>query len=100
MWLIGTNNLSREQIYYMLGMGIPALTPSIGRVPIRDVIIPAERQIIMNVSLSSGVDFKPNGWPNRGTPYYTKWLHNDMINMAYFYNYKLFDSIADTGEVK
>ena len=46
--------------------------------------------------------FKPDGnaWPNRGNPYYQRWLHSDMQNMAFFYTHKLFEELVELGEVK
>jgi len=43
---------------------------------------------------------KPNGWLNRGDDYGTRWLHNDLKNVAYLYNYSLFEKLVDVGGLK
>ncbi len=99
-WLVSTNALSQGQLNFMLGMGIPALTPSIGRTQLPLDIIPLDRQKDLNSPVNTG--FKPNGWPADGHtgPFDARWLHNDMKDVAYFYTYKLFDNIADVGGLK
>jgi hypothetical protein len=97
-WLIGTNTLSQGQINFMLGMGIPALTPSTGRTQLDSSIIPTGRQ----KNLNNDVDFKPNGWPTAGHSAQDadQWLHNDMKDVGYYYNYTLFDMVVDEGGLK
>ena len=83
----------------MLGMGIPALTPSTGRSQLGTTIIPSARQPDLN---DGGTVYQANftTWPNRGDPDYQNWLHNDMKNVAYFFNFPLFDKIVDAGGLK
>jgi len=72
--------------------GIPALSPAAGKV----AIFAENRTFKMNTT------FKPddNTWPNRGYPYYQRWLHNDIQNMAFSYTYKLFEEMVELGERK
>ena len=93
-WLVGPNDLTQEQINEMLAMGIPALSPALGTVAITSGF-GANRQVNLNFE----DDFKPNGWPTRVT-FGQDWMHNDIRNVAYFYNYKLFDNIVENGDLK
>ncbi|MGD9873004.1 MAG: hypothetical protein AB7T27_01920 [Kiritimatiellia bacterium] len=97
-WLVGTNALSQSQIDFMLGMGIPALTPATGETQLPVYVIPLDHQKELNSAPNMG--FKPNGWPNRGDPDFQNWLHNDMKAVAYLYNYVLFDTIVNAGGLK
>jgi len=56
-----------------------------------------EYQIDLNSS-----DYKPNGWPTAGHSLDDEgqWLHNDIKDVAYFYNHKLFDHIVAAGGLK
>lgn len=90
--------MSPDQINFMLGMGIPALTPSTGR-----SIIPPfgdQRQFDLNNAEANKTIFKANDWPNRGDSDFQNWLHNDMKDVAYFFNYRLFDRVVDVGGLK
>jgi len=95
-WLVGTNALSQGQINFMLGMGIPALTPSTGRTSLSPF---STRQFDVN---DQGSLFQANyaTWPNRGDPDFRAWLHNDMKDVAYFFTYPLFDKIVTVGGLK
>ncbi len=99
-WLTSTGVLSLAQINEILCMGIPSLTPSIGKTQIKMSIIPAEKQFNLNSENANEVNFKPNSWPTRPRPDLQNWLHNDMKDVAYFYSYKLFDRIAYIGGIK
>ena len=97
-WLVGTNALAPAQINYMLGMGIPALTPSSGRTFVSS--FGSQRQVNLNTTVGVSTGYKPNGWPNRGDPDFQNWLHNDIKDVAYFFTYKLFDKVVDAGGLK
>lgn len=86
----------------MLGMGIPALTPSTGRTRIKTSVIPSEYQFNLNSTDPNEFNFKPNGWPTAGHSGQdaNQWLHNDMKDVGYLYNYKLFDNVVDGGGLK
>ena len=43
---------------------------------------------------------KPNGWINRGGDMQNRWLHEDLIDMAYLYNYEFFNKLVDVGELE
>jgi hypothetical protein len=99
-WLVGTGVLSQTQIDEMLGMGIPALTPSAGRSSVDNFTQNSAPQFNLNNTDPNATNFKPNGWPMRGDPDYQNWLHNDMITVAYFFNYKLFEEMVESGVLK
>jgi hypothetical protein len=42
---------------------------------------------------------RPNNWGRNHTDYVAGWLHSDIINMVFFYNYKLFEDIISKGVV-
>lgn len=44
--------------------------------------------------------FKPNGWGNRNDVEGGNWLHNDFRQMAYLYNFMLFNKIVAIGDLK
>ena len=101
-WLIGSNTLSQEQVNFMLGMGIPALTPSTGRTELDISIIPEGQQFDLNNTDPDRTIFQANftNWPNRGDPDYRNWLHNDMKGVAYLFTYPLFDKVITVGGLK
>jgi len=79
---------TRNQI---IASAIPALSGAAGRTLIPDLTS------AMNIDMDT--DFKPDGgvWGRGGEPYDTRWLHNDIRNMAYLYTYKLFDRLVVLG---
>jgi hypothetical protein len=82
----------------MLGMGIPALTPAVGITAL--TIFDEEHQ--KNLNSPTNRDYKPNGWPVAGhsEPFQNRWLHNDIKDVAYFYNHKLFDDMVRVGGLR
>ena len=93
-WLVGTNALSQAQQNEMLAIGIPALTPSTGRISLPVTVYGAVGvgQFDLNAT-----DFKGDGWPDRGDPAFQDWKHNDLKAMAYVFTYKLFRKIVEEG---
>jgi hypothetical protein len=85
--------MTNDEIDELLTMGIPALSYPAG---VTDIEKNNFREISFNME-----DFdQDNGWLNRGDPYGTRWLHNDLKNVAFLYNYSLFDKIVDDGELE
>jgi len=54
----------------------------------------------MGGQMDMNVDFHPSGWPRTGGEYGTRWLHNDMKDVAYFYTASLFDDVVQKGQLK
>jgi hypothetical protein len=94
-YLTAQRELTFGEVNEMLAMGIPALSPSVGNRAISTRILLQNNQI----NLNPGNTYKPNGWPNR-TTFGQNWLHSDLRNVAYFYNYKLFEKIVNDGDLK
>ena len=42
---------------------------------------------------------KPNGWPMR-TKFPGRWRHSDMKDVAFYFNYKFYEKIAEKGNLK
>jgi hypothetical protein len=75
----------------LLALGIPALSGPVGSSTIKPTKIE-------NVDIN--LLERPNNWGRNHTDYGTGWLHSDIINMAFFYNYKLFEDIVNKGGLK
>ena len=78
----------------MLAQGIPTITPAVGNTALPDTF-DENRRVNLNES-----SFKPNEWPNRGREWQTRWLHSDMKDVAYYYNYELYRYIVEQGGLK
>jgi hypothetical protein len=87
-------NLSRLQINSLLAQGIPTLTPAVGNSSLSDTFDESRRANL------DGSSFKPNEWPNRGRDWNTRWLHSDMKDVAYYFNFKLYKYIIENGGLK
>lgn len=77
-----------------LAQGIPALTPAAGVTNLGGDLMDG-RMVDMNADSNSGV-VRPNGWPTRSV-YQYRWLHSDIKDVSYFFNYKLFMKIMEKG---
>jgi hypothetical protein len=42
----------------------------------------------------------PNNWGRDHDVFAQDWLHGDLKDMAYFYNFKVFEDIVTKGELK
>lgn len=84
--------LSRSQRNSLLAVGIPTLSPAVGNTPLAR----AFENTIPPQNLDAAA-FKPNGWPDRGRDWKTRWLHGDMKDVAFYYNFKLFKFILMNG---
>jgi len=78
----------------ILAKGIPALSPPMGVTNI------ATTAGVVNFNMNSTNDVpRVNGWVNRVTPYAygTRWLHSDLMYMAYFYTHGLYRKFVKEG---
>ena len=82
-----------------LAMGIPALTPAAGTVPMSNMLEKGQNIDLNLVEDSEKGIPRPNGWPERGT-YSGRWLHSDVKDVPYFYTYKLFEKIIEKGNLR
>lgn len=81
-----------------LALGIPALTPAAGATEITALGI-IRNFDLDNVDENANGILRPNGWPTRAN-YPGRWLHSDMKDISYYYNYRLYEFIIEKGGVK
>ena len=80
-----------------LAQGIPASTPAAGVVslggnPMIDFMVD------VNENNSSGIE-RPNGWPSRFS-YTDQWLHSDIKDVSYFFNFKFYEKLIEKGGLR
>jgi hypothetical protein len=80
-----------------LAQGIPALTPAAGVTNLGGDLMDG-RMVDMNDDSSSGV-VRPNGWPSKSSyPY--RWLHSDIKEVSYFFNFKFYEKLIEKGGLR
>ena len=79
-----------------LALGIPALAPATGRSGLSSKL-GSTRNTDLNVpeEFNGGVE-RPNGWPIHST-YSGQWLHSDIKDVSYFFNFKFYQKIKSQG---
>ena len=87
-----------------LTQGIPALAPPTGGCSVR-AVFSGSRSFNLNLDADedeeneeNGIP-KPNGWPIRAK-FLGQWLHSDMKDVAFYYNYKFYEKAAEKGGLK
>lgn len=92
--LVFNNNnevLSPDWINKMLACAIPAISVNMG------ALITSEES---GLKIYDMKDYKgKNGWPSRRS-YDEDWLHCDIKDVAYYFNYKLWDNFVKVGGLK
>ena len=93
---MNTNVIDRLTVDAHLAQGIPTLTPPIGIINLND-------ENIKSIDLNSdeniiGIE-PPNGWPTRGS-FRNRWLHSDIYEVAYYFNFKFYEKILDEGGLR
>ena len=79
-----------------LTQGVPALTPPTGRSGLESARIASVDE---NASASQNGIIKPHNWPARSS-YGMRWLHSDMKDVSFWYNYKLYEKFIEEGGLK
>lgn len=79
----------------MLAQGIPTITPAVGNSDMENIFRNPDRNQDLNTPT-----FKSANWPNRGRDWGTRWLHGDIKDVAYFFNFRVFHFIVKEGELK
>ena len=79
-----------------LAQGIPALAPPSGSSDLSEALGDDRCFDLNSVDTLSGGIVRPHGWPRRST-FSGRWLHSDMKDVAYYFNYKFFDKIIEEG---
>ena len=85
-------NMTNAKVTEVLARGVPALSYPAGTAEIEPESNP-------NFSFDIESFNRDNGWPNRNT-YNTRWLHSDIKNVAYVYNFEIFNRIVNAGELE
>ena len=61
--------------------------------------LPVERQVDNDgQTIIQGIQ-RPNGWPTR-SKWNDRWLHSDMKDVPYFYNFKFYEKVVEKGELQ
>ena len=91
-----------------LTQGIPALARPTGGRDLYNVLdwrdyfnmnLPVERQVDNDgQTITQGIQ-RPNGWPTR-SKWNDRWLHSDMKDVSYFYNFKFYEKVVEKGELQ
>jgi hypothetical protein len=87
-----TLNIVQQTQNEILALGIPALSGALGN---NEITLSGWEFRNYNMNANRG-----SGWPDRGEPYETRWLHSDLKNMAYPYTYQLFDELVSQGDME
>lgn len=94
---MNTTNISLLVRGAHLALGIPALTPAAGVTNLGGDLMDG-RMVDMNDDSSSGV-VRPNGWPSKSSyPY--RWLHSDIKDVSYFFNFKFYEKLIEKGGLR
>ncbi len=79
-----------------LALGIPALTPAAGASGMTMALGASRNCNLDNADEDSGGLSRPNGWPSKSS-YPNRWLHSDMKDVSYYYNFRLYQAIITKG---
>ena len=89
-----------------LAQGIPARTPACGATAWgEDDLLEMQMINLNSLNGSQGVS-RPNGWPSRKfgwlitSEWTDQWLHSDMKDVSYYYNYKFFGKVKEMGDLE
>ena len=79
-----------------LALGIPALTAATG---ITDLSSFLDQENNFNLDLTNpGIDH-PNGWSSK-LSYPNRWLHSDIKDVSYYFNYKFYEKVIEKGSLQ
>ena len=82
-----------------LTQGIPALAPPTGALNISAALGDENCFNLNSDSVRDGGIYRPNGWPQRSV-YAGQWLHSDMKDVAYYFNYVFYDKVIEKGGLR
>jgi hypothetical protein len=87
-----TNSIPFVMRNEILAMGLPSLSGATGTMPVTG---PLENNDM------NGASYR-NGWPRLPTeePYGQRWKHSDLKDVAFFFNYNLFNDVVTKGGLK
>ena len=90
-WEKYDNQQTRENKVGLLNHVVPAMSQAAGR---------CELKAANGNNRNLDTDTYRQGWGRNGGSYNTRWLHCDLKDMAYFYNFKAWDSITIDGNFR
>ena len=79
-----------------LAQGIPALTAATGAT---DLSATLDQENSFNLDLTNSDIEYPNGWQSKPS-YPNRWLHSDIKDVSYFFNFKFYDKVVEKGGLK
>ena len=79
-----------------LALGIPALTPAAGATGIVSSLGTARNYNLDSTDENANGVNRPNGWPLREN-YPNRWLHSDMKDISFYYNFRFYRLIIEKG---
>lgn len=82
-----------------LTQGVPSLTQAAGRIRFQGPIMANGTNFDENQDDEGVGIVRYHGWPLR-SDYPMRWLHSDMKDVAFWYNYKLYDKFIEVGGLK
>lgn len=82
-----------------LALGIPALTPAAGVTGMTRVLGESRNCNLDNVDEDDGGLSRPNGWPSKSN-YLGRWLHSDIKDVSYYYNFRFYQMIITKGDLQ
>ena len=87
-----------------LAKGIPARTPASGALRWGDDDNMSMYMFDLNDITPTAKITRPNGWIARPNGLFddwgNRWLHSDIKDMAYFYVFKFFEKVKETGGIE
>lgn len=82
-----SSNITARVVNDIIAQGVPALSCAAG----------VDAVNLINFYNYNVNDHRQNGWGRSGPPYYDRWLHSDLKNMAYLHTYEFFDELVSQG---
>lgn len=79
-----------------LALGIPALVAATG---VTDLSAILDQENSFNLDLTNPGIEHPNGWPSKSN-YPNRWLHSDMKDVSYFFNFKFYEKVIEKGGLR
>ena len=79
-----------------LALGIPARTAATGATDLSAIL---DQENSFNLDLTSSDIECPNGWPSK-LSYPNRWLHSDIKDVSYFYNFRFYEKVIEKGGLK
>ena len=81
-----------------LALGIPALVAAAGAARI-SMLSTAKNINLDNINENDNGVARPNGWPSKSS-YPDRWLHSDIKDASYYYNFRFYQLIIEKGGLR